>query len=324
MFPNPAGTGSLFFDNMTSPEGVDVAYDPGSRAFVTDAVFCANRALIGCNWTAPEEGAMCKSCAMTAMSPDPSMPDAVANWAQAETSKRWVLANLRTWEWFSPIDTGPDPIFHMLAEGEKPVVMGHAEGVVTISIEESDPVVRAERREALSERYRTMIGHMRHEIAHMLWWRLSIEPKFIKAFRKLFGDERADYGKALEKHYGDGAPEDWQERFLTSYASAHPHEDWAETTAHLLHLVDLTDSFLAAGLQSPDVPAQEWNPYYESDTQEMIGIAAGIAVGINQVNRSMGLQDLYPFVLSDISRKKLDFVHEWLRRGPNPVFSDAE
>lgn len=318
LFPNPAGNGTLFFDNLTSPEGAAVAYDPGTQSFVCDAPFCANRDLIGCNWVSSAPGAICTACAMTSLSPDPSMPGVFENWAGAEAAKRWVLTNLRQWNWFCPDDTGPRPVFHMLAEGARPVIMGHAEGVVTISIEESDHVLRTQRREALDERYRTMIGHMRHEIAHMLWWRLSILPDFLEAFRALFGDERSDYADALARHYNEGPPGDWQDHFLTPYASAHPHEDWAETTAHLLHLVDLTDSFLAAGLSGPDLPGPAWDPYQEPDPSKTTSVAATIAVGINHVNRSMGLQDLYPFVLAKPSRRKLDFVHHWLRGGPSP------
>jgi hypothetical protein len=160
-----------------------------------------------------------------------------------------------------------------------------------------------------------MIGHMRHEIAHMLWWRLSLREDFLDAFRAMFGDERISYPGALQHHYENGPPQDWKKFYLTSYASAHPHEDWAETTAHLLHLTDLTDSFVASGLTSPEVPGPNWDPYSEPDAQRLIHIAASIAMGVNHVNRSMGLSDLYPFVLSDFARHKLAFVHDWLRRG---------
>ena len=129
--------------------------------------------------------------------------------------------------------------------------MGHVQGVVTISVTEAEPVLSATRREALHEPYRTMIGHMRHEISHMLWWRLSLREDFLDAFREMFGDERMDYRAALQNHYEHGPPPDWRQRFLTSYASTHPHEDWAETAAHVLHLTDITDSFVAAGLSLP-------------------------------------------------------------------------
>jgi hypothetical protein len=193
--------------------------------------------------------------------------------------------------------------------------MGHVEGVVTISVAEADPVLRTTRREALEESYRTMLGHMRHEIAHMLWWRLSLREDFLNAFRERFGDERADYQVALQRHYIDGPPPDWKQRFLTTYASAHPHEDWAETTAHLLHLTDIADSFVAAGLSSPELPTAGWDPYSETDADRLIYVAAHLTMGVNHVNRSIGLSDLYPFVLSNAAYEKLAFVHDWLRRG---------
>ncbi|KEZ76088.1 putative zinc-binding metallopeptidase [Salinisphaera hydrothermalis] len=316
IFDNPVGAGPLYFDNLATAEGTPVAYDPQARAFIPTPPFCANRARINCNWIAPAEGAFCRACAMTALAPDPSLEDAIPDWGETELAKRWVLDNLGRWQWFRPEDPGARPVFHMLAEAnETPAPMGHGDGVVTISVSEANPVVRTRRREALGEPYRTMIGHMRHEIAHMLWWRLSLRADFMDAFRHLFGDERADYGEALQRHYNNGPPADWPQRFISSYASAHPHEDWAETTAHLLHLTDISDSFVSSGLAADFVPTPNWHPYAEVDTARLVYVAAEIAMGINHVNRSMGLSDLYPFVLSAPVHEKLAFVHEWLRRG---------
>jgi hypothetical protein len=315
VFSNPVGSGSLWFDNLATAEGTPVAYDPQARAFLPMPPFCANREVIGCNWIAPEPGAFCRSCAMTALAPDTSIPDAMPLWAKTKAAKRWALDNLGRWNWFRPEDPGAPPVFHMLAEGPTPVLMGHVEGVVTISVAEADPVLSITRRQALDEPYRTMIGHMRHEISHMLWWRLSLREDFLDAFRAMFGDERADYTAALQRHYNEGPGEFWQLHYLTTYASAHPHEDWAETCAHLLHLTDITDSFVAAGLTSSEMPGRGWEPYSEPDADRLINIAASLAVGVNHINRSMGLSDLYPFVLSDTARRKLAFVHDWLRRG---------
>ncbi len=315
VFANPVGAGSLWFDNLATAEGTPVAYDPQARAFLPMPPFCANRNRIGCNWIAPQEGAFCRSCAMTALAPDPSIPNAIPNWAQTEAAKRWVLDNLGHWHWFRPEDPGARPVFHMLAEGPTPVLMGHAEGVVTISVAEVDPVLLTTRREALQEPYRTMIGHMRHEIAHMLWWRLSLREDFLDAFRATFGDERIDYSAALRYHYENGPPTEWTQYYLTSYASAHPHEDLAETVAHLLHLTDIADSLVATGLSAPQIPQPGWNPYSEPDAERLIHTAVALTVSINQINRSMGLSDLYPFVLSNHARHKMVFVHNWLRRG---------
>ncbi|RBI66899.1 hypothetical protein DQ400_11890 [Vreelandella sulfidaeris] len=315
VFSNPVGSGSLWFDNLATADGTPVAYDPQARAFVPMPPFCINREIIGCNWIAPEEGAFCRSCAMTALAPDPNLPNAIPNWAQTEAAKRWVLDNLGRWHWFRPEDPGTPPVFHLLAEGATAVPMGHVGGVVTISVTEVDPVLVTTRREALEEPYRTMIGHMRHEISHMLWWRLSLREDFLNAFREMFGDEREDYTAALQRHYHNGPPPDWKERYLTTYASAHPHEDWAETAAHLLHLTDIADSFAASDLSSPELPSHQWEPYAEPDAERLIYVAASLTVGVNHVNRSMGLPDLYPFVLSETARRKLAFVHDWLRRG---------
>ncbi len=315
VFHNPVGPGSLWFDNLATADGMHVAYDPHAREFVVMPPYCANRDVIGCNWIAPEQGAFCSSCAMTALAPDLSVANALPNWARTEAAKRWVIDNLGRWNWFRREDPGARPVFHLLAEGATPVLMGHVEGVVTISVAEADEVVRTTRREALYEPYRTMIGHMRHEIAHMLWWRLSLREDFLENFRAMFGDERADYAEALQRHYQQGPPADWKQRFMTSYASSHPHEDWAETAAHLLHLTDICDSFVAAGLNAPALPHAGWDPYAESDPFRLVHVASTLTMGINHVNRSMGLSDIYPFVLSEAALRKLSFVHDWLRRG---------
>ncbi|SDH91653.1 hypothetical protein SAMN05421850_1011 [Lutimaribacter saemankumensis] len=315
VFSNPVGFGSLWFHNLTTADGTQVGYDPQARAFIPTPPFCANRALIGCNWIAPEEGALCRSCAMTAVSPDHAAANALNNWAFTEAAKRWTLDNLGRWHWFRPEDPGAPPVFHMLADGPTPVAMGHVDGVVTISVAEADPVLSTTRRQALEEPYRTMIGHMRHEIAHMLWWRLSLRADFLDAFRVEFGDEREDYSAALQRHYRNGPPADWSQSYLTAYASAHPHEDWAETAAHLLHLTDITDSFVSSGFSSPDIPYPGWDAYSEPDATTLIRVAVSVVMGINHVNRSMGLDDIYPFFVSHAAQRKLAFVHEWLRRG---------
>lgn len=314
VFSNPVGPGTLWFDNLAAADGTLVGYDPQARAFVPVPPFCANREVIGCNWIAPEPGALCRSCAMTALAPDFSISNVELNWAKTEAAKRWVIDNLGRWHWFRPEDSGTRPVFNMLAEGPCPVQMGHADGVVTISVAEADPVLSTTRREALQEPYRTMIGHMRHEISHMLWWRLSLREDFLDAFRSMFGDEREDYQAALERHYGSGPPDNWQHRYLTTYASAHPHEDWAETAAHLLHLTDICDS-VAAGLGASELPHPRWDPYTEPDAGQLIRVAVSLVMGVNHVNRSMGLSDVYPFVLSETAQRKLAFAHNWLRRG---------
>ena len=314
-FANPVGAGTLWFRDLTTEDGTPVAYDPQARAFLPMPPFCANREVIGCNWIAPEEGAFCRSCAMTALAPDPSIENAVPNWAETEAAKRWVLDNLGRWHWFRPEDSGMAPKFHMLADGPTPVQMGHADGVVTISVAEADAVVRVTRREALDEPYRTMIGHMRHEIAHMLWWRLSLREDFLQAFRATFGDERVDYTQSLKQYYEAGPPAGWEHSYVTSYAASHPHEDWAETAAHIMHLTDIADSYVATGLASPEMPQAHWDPYAEPDTELVIEVASKLADRLNHVNRSMGHSDLYPFVLNDTAHSKLAFVHDWLRRG---------
>ena len=59
----------------------------------------------------------------------------------------------------------------------------------------------------------------------------------------MFGDERADYAQAIDAYYAaGGAPANWQADHVSGYATSHPWEDWAETWAHYLHMVDLLET----------------------------------------------------------------------------------
>ncbi|WOI58287.1 putative zinc-binding metallopeptidase [Palleronia sp. LCG004] len=314
IFRCPTCSEKIYFNNTTCRCGEEVTFDPDRQAMLIGMTGCANRSKIGCNWVA-ENGQFCRSCAMTVTVPDLGNPENIELWARTEGAKRWMLANLARWGWFTPDDPGARPMFRLLSEhtsaGDANVIMGHADGVITINVVEASDSVRSERRENLGELYRTMLGHMRHEMAHFLQLRLAEDAVFLEGFRALFGDERADYGEALKKHYA--SPGQPGERFITSYATAHPHEDWAETIAHLLHLVDLLDSAASTGLGLPSGPPEGYDAYADDDAQNVITMAVEIAIAINHVNRAMDLPDLYPFVLPSGVREKLAFAVDHLK-----------
>ena len=125
---------------------------------------------------------------------------------------------------------------------------GHLDGVVTFDLAEADPVHREALRRQLGEPFRTVLGSLRHEVGHHYWRQLVVATSDLAAFRAVFGDERADYAAALQHYYADD-PGPWDdERFISAYARSHPHEDWAETFAHYLHIVDLVDTAADHGL----------------------------------------------------------------------------
>ncbi|WP_304615935.1 putative zinc-binding metallopeptidase [Paracoccus sp. (in: a-proteobacteria)] len=316
-FACPRCGARAYFHNLACLCGTRLCYDPETRAMVADALACANRDLIGCNWVADAGSAvgLCRSCAMSRVIPDPGIGDNRVLFDRAERAKRWVLANLSNWGWFTDADPGRRPHFLMLSEHvegrTEQITMGHAAGEITINITEADALIRLQRQRDLGEQYRSMVGHFRHELAHFLFDRLAVAPDFLPAFREHFGDERQDYAAALARHYA--APRDPGEDFITPYATAHPHEDWAETAAHLLHLVDFTDSFASAGLTMPGMPP-DFRPYEETDTGLLLSVGTEVAIAVNDINRALDNDDLYPFVLTPQVRHKLRFAHHWLSR----------
>lgn len=312
-FTCPHCAAQVFFDNLDCTCGGQLAYQPAKSEMVPAEATCANRKSIDCNWVCEAGQELCQSCTMTKTHPDTSVDGNLALWRRAEKAKSWVLANLRHLGWFRETDTGARPVFELLSEktlqGPEQPVMGHADGTIVINVAEADPATLVERREQMREPYRTMIGHYRHEIAHFLFMRLSESEKFLQDFRTNFGDETTDYAAALQVYYETGAPADWQEHFVSEYASAHPHEDWAETAAHVLHLNDLCDSARASRL----VVGETGFEMLSQDNLISDGLTLGIA--LNHLNRSMGLEDAYPFVISPNVREKLTFAAVHLKRG---------
>ncbi|MBP0485125.1 zinc-binding metallopeptidase family protein [Sagittula salina] len=315
VFRCPACGGMLWFHNATCACGQNVTFDPETQDMVANAAACANRTEIACNWRAEQDG-LCRSCAMTATVPDLREAENLPLWQRTEEAKRWVLANLMRWGWFTLDDPGARPVFRLLsehtAEGDAPVTMGHASGEITINVSEASDAELVRRQAEMGELYRTMIGHMRHELAHFLFERLSSQAGFLDTFRARFGDERADYAEALKAHYAQ--PRDKGQTHVTTYATAHPHEDWAETIAHLLHLTDLLDSAAASGLALPEGPPRGYDAYAESDTGRLLTLAIDLTLAINHVNRALEIGDLYPFVLAQPVRDKLHFAHDALRK----------
>lgn len=320
IFSCPHCQQDVFFSNLICACGSQIYFNPDQQRFETDARPCANHDLISCNWKAMQGDTYCRSCAMTKVIPDTFRDANLQLWRSAEGAKRWVLANLSQWGWF----TGPDliraPDFHLLAEetraGPARVIMGHDNGLITINLAEANPTERTRRRENLGEVLRTMTAHFRHEIAHFLFLRLSGNSQFLFQFREQFGDERKDYGEALNCYYEKGAPESSALNYVSRYATSHPHEDWAESAAHVMHLVDILDSAQAASLTRSSRFSGNVSAYRMKNGEKLITEALHLGIGLNHVTRSMGMDDLYPFVTSQTVREKLIFAHRWISRGP--------
>jgi hypothetical protein len=195
---------------------------------------------------------------------------------------------------------------------------GHLDGVITLNVAEADDTERVRRRVEMHEPYRTLLGHLRHESGHYYWDRLIAERGRDEAFRAVFGDERLDYAQALQDHYASGGlPENWQDRFVSAYATAHPWEDWAETWAHYLHMVDLLETAASYNTRLT-VPGNEdelqevANPFEtgEPDFEALVDQWIPVTLLVNSLNRSLGQDDAYPFALSAGALDKLRYVHK--------------
>jgi len=300
-----------------------------SPALGRDLVYCANAVHAACNWLLPVEraGELCPACRHNRTIPALDAAENLAAFRRITSAERHLFYSLLAWGLGAPTktenaDTGL--AFDFLADEVgadgtvTPVMTGHADGVITLAITEADDAEREARRTRLGEPYRTLLGHFRHEIGHYWWDRLVRDGGRLDAFRALFGDERVDYGESLSRHYAEGPPTDWPERFVSAYASAHPWEDFAETWAHHMHMVDALETAHAFGLTlGPAGPARDGlsldidvQPYRTVDLAPLIAAWPPLTVAVNAINRSLGQPDVYPFVLSPAIERKLGFVHE--------------
>jgi hypothetical protein len=274
-----------------------------------------------CNWLVPAESQQqfCNSCRLTEIAPDLTDTNNRIAWAGIEAAKRRLLYTLYALKLpLSSRQEWPNEgvAFHFLRSSDgEPVMTGHEEGVITLNIAEADSAFRENMREKMGEAYRTVLGHLRHEIGHYYWDRLIRNGNSLNGFRELFGDERQDYEQSVQRHYEQGAPANWADSFISAYASVHPWEDWAETWAHYLHMIDTLETAKSHGLTLRNPAAEQQGAQISTDTlafrefESLTSSWNAVTLALNSLNRSMGMKDAYPFVLSPQVLEKLRFVH---------------
>jgi hypothetical protein len=286
-----------------------------------------------CNWMvpAPSTTPYCAACRFNRTIPDLNIAENRELWRRLEAGKRRLIYSLMRLR--LPLlskqensESGlafafladPDPLFVENAAA----MTGHAQGLITINIAEADDATRERTRQQMAEPYRTLLGHFRHESGHYYWYVLARRADWVAEFRRVFGDERQDYALAMQHNYQQGPPPDWQDRFISAYAAAHPWEDWAETWAHCLHIIDVLETAWAFRLRvSPGTrhdqqmtSAPDFDPYRAASLEQLIDHWLPLTYAVNSLNRSMGQPDLYPFVLAPAVLSKLGFVYRGVRQ----------
>jgi len=290
---------------------------------------CARAGIASCNWLVDEDDPeeLCLSCRMTGSVPKMRTDRELRAFAQAEGAKRRLLYQLH--DLGLPIVTRQDDekrgLGFVLAfrSDEEPVMTGHFKGLITVDLLECDSVHRERLRHQFGEPYRTLLGHFRHEIGHYYWDVLIDRTRSHARFRALFGDERVDYCAALRRNYETGRG-NWSDRHVSAYAASHPWEDWAETFAHYLHIRDTLQTAANFGLRvSPaaqiippaggKLTSRASEEVAELDFAHVVNEWLPLTYAFNAANRSMGKEDLYPFVLAPAVIEKLSFVHDLVR-----------
>ena len=331
----------LFFENTRCLQCErEVGYEPEEDRMVPLEAGCgwgrcANGLTHGvCNWLVPEgsAGALCPACRLNRTIPDASLPENVTAWSRVEVAKRRLLYTLASFG-LRPRPKSDDSkgglAFDLLRPlPGAPVLTGHADGFITINIDEAEDSVRERQRELMGEQWRTLIGHFRHESAHYYWDRFFIgradDDPYLAGFREVFGDERIDYQAELRRRYAEGAPSADPQEYISAYASVHPWEDWAEIWAHHLHLTDGVETAAYFGFSSRAVPLP-FTPF-PATVSELPGELkwrkgegrrflstlhdwAKLGPAINELGASLGHPALFPFVYSEVTVRKLCFVH---------------
>jgi hypothetical protein len=331
---DPQSDAFLFLaDKLTTWRGVD--------GEAHDLVVCANNgALEICNWLVSRDDVtpLCRACRHNHIIPNLSIVGVPERWARIEAAKRRMMHTLLRLR--LPLETRaerPDGLaFDFLydasaeASGQPLVLTGHNGGLITLNVIEADDVQRERIRREMGEPYRTLLGHFRHEIGHHYWERLVKGTADHEGFRLIFGDETINYQQALQHHYASTATlatqASWNDEYVSVYACSHPWEDFAETFAHLLHMIDTLATIGGFGASLAPFPGPEahagprvdFDPY-AADAAELANQWMPFSFALNSINRSMGQPDLYPFHLTPAIIAKLDFIHGVLARAAAPA-----
>ncbi|HUC49746.1 MAG TPA: putative zinc-binding peptidase [Xanthobacteraceae bacterium] len=335
-----------FIPEITNLSALELAENAGPgiwRALAIDNKFyrsCANAEFGVCNWMIDAESAdvYCAACRHNRTVPDTRIPGNVVAWRKIELAKHmlfYTLMKLRL-----PCDEKdnsgkPRLRFDFLAspphQAGPRIMTGHDNGLITLAIEEADDAEREKRRTIMHEPYRTLVGHFRHEVGHYYWDILVRDGGHVEACRGIFGDETVDYDGALKAYYADGAPPGWQDNFISAYATSHPWEDFAETWAHYLHIVDALEMARAFGMYVNPRLAEPgeldahvtFDPYLVREPSPLIETWIPLSNALNSLNRTMGLPDIYPFILSPPVVEKLSAIHDLIHGNALPAKAAA-
>ncbi|MFS4466824.1 putative zinc-binding metallopeptidase [Maribacter sp. 2210JD10-5] len=307
-----------------------LTFDPTRTSLLSDREkivykYCKNREHGICNWLIPEnaEEVFCRACQLNRTIPDLSNKINLQRWKSLEVAKHRLIYQLQK----IGLDlrsrmTHPDGLcFDFIAKNDNADIMtGHASGVITILLREADDVLREQAKQEMEERYRTLIGHLRHEVGHYFWEQLiAKDQSALRSFRDFFGNEEANYGDALKAYYKNGAPENWRDSYISKYATSHPWEDWAETWAHYLHIMDMVETahFFGLEVNHKDILenmkiASSFDPYTIEDFETIVQTCVPLSFAVNSINRAMGIPDVYPFVITPAVVNKMKFIHQLL------------
>ncbi len=339
---------ALFFENSLCLQcGSQVGYDLETNEMVQlgnrgSPAPCRNGVDYQvCNWVTPcaTDHPLCPACRLNRTIPDLAGPGNCEAWRRMESAKRRVLYSLGRLglRLKSKAEATDGLAFDFLSPtATMPVLTGHQDGVITVNLLEADDSYRETIRATFREPARTLVGHFRHELGHYFWDRFfgnrSLRDPLLQSWREIFGDESVDYEATLRAYHSLGPPASWQDTHITAYAACHPWEDWAETWAHYLHIVEGTETARHFGWSSEQVPIP-FTPFAEeplaeatqtddSDFVATINGWAKLAPALNEIATSLGGANLYPFVLSPSTVRKLHFVHHVIKDAGHPDKSD--
>ena len=95
----------------------------------------------------------------------------------------------------------------------------------------------------------------------------------------------------------------------------HPWEDFAETWAHYIHIVDTLETANASALALGDRKIAAPLPARDKIFQAVLADWLALTVSLNQLNRSMGMRDAYPFTLTHPAHRQAHLRARHLQAG---------
>ncbi len=113
----------------------------------------------------------------------------------------------------------------------------------------------------------------------------------------------------MDHYYKNGPKAYWANSYISAYATMHPWEDFAETWGTYLDMIAVLDT--ADNTDLLEMPGEDLE---DAQMESMLARYTDLSLKVNEVNRSLGLPDLFPETFSAPVIQKMSYIHHLIKK----------